>query len=63
MMYVLLINISGLWLLENRFVLLIKMILGAVLYVSFTLILWWLAGKPGSGEKTLLGLMMRKVMS
>ena len=63
MMYILLINISSPWLLENWLVLIIKIILGAVLYVSFTLILWWLAGKPESGEKTFLGLMMKKVMS
>ncbi len=62
-MYIVLINISSLWLLENWLVLIIKIILGAVLYVSFTLILWWLAGKPESGEKTFLGLMMKKVMS
>jgi lipopolysaccharide exporter len=61
-MYIVLINISSLWLLENWLVLIIKIMLGAVLYVSFTLILWWLAGKPESGEKTLLGLMMKKVM-
>jgi O-antigen/teichoic acid export membrane protein len=62
-MYIVLINISSLWLLENWLVLIIKIMLGAVLYVSFTLILWWLAGKPESGEKTLLGLMMKKVIS
>jgi O-antigen/teichoic acid export membrane protein len=63
MMYILLINISSPWLLENWLVLIIKIILGAALYVSFILILWWLAGKPESSEKTLLGLMMKKVMS
>ncbi|MEE8208529.1 MAG: polysaccharide biosynthesis C-terminal domain-containing protein, partial [Nitrosomonadaceae bacterium] len=63
MMYILLINISSPWLLENWLVLIIKIILGAALYISFILILWWLAGKPESGEKTLLGLMMKKVMS
>jgi len=62
MMYILLINVSSPWLLENWLVLIIKIILGAALYVSFILILWWLAGKPESGEKTLLGLMMKKVM-
>jgi len=61
-MYIVLINISSLWLLENWLVLIIKIILGVILYISFTLILWWLAGKPESTEKTLLGLMMKKVM-
>jgi O-antigen/teichoic acid export membrane protein len=63
MMYIVLINISSLWLLENWLVLIIKIILGAVLYVSFILILWWLAGKPESGEKTFLEMMKKKVMS
>lgn len=62
-MYTVLINISSLWLLENWLVLIIKIILGAILYVSFMLILWWLAGKPESTEKTLLGFMMKKVIS
>ena len=63
LMYIVLINISSLWLLENWLVLIIKIILGVVLYVSFTFILWWLAGKPVSTEKTLLSFMMKKFMS
>jgi len=63
MMYTALINISSLWLLENWLVLIIKIILGVVLYVSLTLTLWWLSGKPESGEKMLLDSMMKKAMS
>jgi O-antigen/teichoic acid export membrane protein len=61
-MYIVLINISSLWLLENWLVLIIKIILGVVLYISLTLILWWLAGKPESSEKTFSDYMMKKVM-
>ncbi len=60
-MYIVLLNISSFWLLENWLVLIIKIILGAILYISLTLILWWLAGKPESGEKTALDYVMRKI--
>jgi lipopolysaccharide exporter len=61
-MYIVLVNISGLWLLENWLILIIKIILGAIIYVSLMLILWWLAGRPESGEKTLLDSVMKRVL-
>ncbi len=61
-MYIVLVNISGLWLLENWLILIIKIILGAIIYVSLILILWWLAGRPESGEKMLLDSVVKKVL-
>jgi O-antigen/teichoic acid export membrane protein len=61
-MYIVLVNISGLWLLENWLILIIKIILGAIIYVSLMLILWWLAGRPESGEKSLLDSVMKRVL-
>lgn len=61
-MYIVLVNISGLLLLENWLILIIKIILGAIIYVSLMLILWWLAGRPESGEKTLLDSVMKRVL-
>lgn len=59
-MYIILLNVSGLWLFENWLVLIIKIILGAIIYISLVLILWWLSGKPESGEKTLLDSVRKK---
>ncbi len=62
-MYIVLLNISSLWLLENWLVLIIKIILGAILYISLTLLLWLFAGKPESGEKTILDYVIKKITS
>jgi len=61
-MYIILVNVSGLWLLENWLILIIKIILGAIIYVSLILILWWLSGRPESGEKTLLDSVLKRVL-
>lgn len=62
-MYIILINVSDLWLLENWLILIIKIILGVIIYVSLILILWWLAGRPESSEKMLLGSVMKRILS
>jgi hypothetical protein len=62
-MYIVLLNISGLWLLENWLILIIKIILGAIIYILLMLMLWWFAGRPESGEKTLLDSVIKKVLS
>ncbi|OUS23903.1 hypothetical protein A9Q98_14315 [Thalassotalea sp. 42_200_T64] len=50
LMFTILINIANVGMLESVMVLLFKIILGAILYILFTLILWWLAGKPDAAE-------------
>lgn len=61
-MYLVLVNISGLWVLENWLILIIKIILGVIIYASLMLILWWLSGRPESGEKTLLNSAMKRFL-
>ena len=61
-MYLVLVNISGLWVLENWLILIIKIILGVIIYASLMLILWLLSGRPESGEKTLLDSVMKRVL-
>ena len=60
-MYIVLINISNSWVLENWLILIIKIILGAAIYVSLILILWWLVGRPETSEKVLLDSVMKKL--
>ena len=53
-MFIALVNISNMWTIEGWIVLIAKIIFGAVLYILFILILWWLAGKPISAEQSVL---------
>ena len=62
-MYLVLLNLSDVWVLENWLVLIIKIIFGVIIYVSLILILWWLSGKPESGELTLLDSFKKRVLS
>lgn len=59
-MYAVLINISTLGNLESWLILICKIIIGALLYMSITLLLWWLSGKPDSSEKTVLGYILKR---
>jgi O-antigen/teichoic acid export membrane protein len=60
-MYIVLINISNSWALENWLTLIIKIILGAAIYIVLILILWWLVGRPESGEKSLFDSAMKRL--
>ncbi len=60
-MYIVLVNISDSWALENWLTLIIKIILGAVIYIVLILILWWLVGRPESGEKMLFDSAMKRL--
>lgn len=62
-MFAVLINISSLWPLEAWKLLIIKIILGAVLYISLTVILWLLAGKPDAAEREIMGLLKKRAFS
>ncbi|NOZ65296.1 MAG: lipopolysaccharide biosynthesis protein [Alphaproteobacteria bacterium] len=53
-MFIILVNMPNLWMLGNPAMLLIKIISGTILYISFILFLWWLSKKPVSAEQTLL---------
>ena len=61
LMYIVLINISDSWALEDWFILIIKIMLGTAIYIVLILILWWLVGRPESSEKTLLDLAMKRL--
>lgn len=58
-MYIILINLPNLWAFSEFFFLVFKIISGAVVYASFMIILWVIAGKPDSAEKKIMGKLMR----
>lgn len=60
-MFIILVNISNLWMIDDWIVLIAKIIFGAVLYILFTLMLWWLAGKPNSAERLVLDTLRNKI--
>ena len=62
-MFAVLVNISTFLVLESWILLIIKIILGVILYILFTFALWWLSGRPDSAEQSLLESLKKKIFS
>ncbi len=60
-MFVILINLSSLWNIEEWKLLIIKIILGVSLYIFFTIILWLLSGKPDTAEQEMMVLLKKNI--
>ena len=58
-MFVILLNLSNIGMFENWIVLIIKIIFGIAIYISFIVVLWWLTGKPISAEQQIIAYITR----
>ncbi len=59
-MYIILINLPNVWELSDVFFLAFKIIFGGIFYVTITIFLWFLLGKPDAAEKEILAKLIKR---